>query len=67
MTGQGQTVERMAFVAAMLVRKPRETLELAELLGCKPDTMRLYLKAYTDEGLVRRLQRGRLGIYEWAA
>lgn len=60
----GITVDRMAFVVAMVVKQPRSALELSNLIGCKPDTVRCYLKALEDEGVLRHMGRGKYG---WAA
>ena len=60
----GVTVERMAFVVAMLVKKPRTAQEFSELLGCKPDAVRVYLRALEDEFLIQRQAKG---VYRWLA
>lgn len=49
----------------LVTRRPRTTQELAELVGCKDDTVRNNLRLLEGEGLVKR-SRGPAGaVWTW--
>lgn len=60
---------RIADILMLLIKQPRTARELSDLSGMDITTVRRYLAAFTDEGLVKKQEsrRGRIHfIYTWA-
>jgi transposase-like protein len=65
-------MRRQADFVALVVKAPRTVNEVAELVGANKETVRAWVQAFADEGLVRQggLRKSRTAnavVWEWAA
>lgn len=60
---------KIADIIMLLIKQPRTTRELSDLSGMHITTVKRYLDAFTDEGLLKKQEsrRGRIHfVYTWA-